>query len=125
MRILFLAADAFGGHGGVAKFNRDFLRALCSYPEVTKVAAVPHRMPHLPEPLPQKLTYVVSGLHSKFLYFKTLSKLWRKNNQFDIIFCAHIHLLSLAYLLKLSFNSKLILMLHGVDAWQGAALCLM
>ncbi len=118
MRILFLASDAFGGHGGIAKFNRDFLRALCSYPEVTEVVAIPRRMPHLPEPLPQKLTYVVSGLNSKFLYFKTLSKLWRTNNQFDIIFCGHIHLLPLAYLLKLSFNSKLILMLHGVDAWQ-------
>jgi hypothetical protein len=78
MRILFLAADAFGGHGGIAKFNRDFLRALCSYPEVTKVAAVPHRMPHLPEPLSQKLTYVVSGLHSKFLVFQNFIKVVEK-----------------------------------------------
>lgn len=118
MRILFLASDAFGGHGGIAKFNRDFLRALCSYPDITEVVAVPRRMPRQPEPLPQKLTYVVSGLNSKFFYFKTILKLLGKKNQFDIIFCAHVHLLPLAYLFKLPFNSKLILMLHGVDAWQ-------
>ena len=49
MRILFLAADAFGGVGGIAKYNRDFLRALCAAPEVSEVVAVPRRMPLAPE----------------------------------------------------------------------------
>ncbi len=29
-RILVLLTDAFGGHGGIAKFNRDLLNALCA-----------------------------------------------------------------------------------------------
>src|ERR1019366_5792170 len=32
-RALVLLSDAFGGKGGIAKFNRDFLSALCSMPE--------------------------------------------------------------------------------------------
>jgi len=32
MRVLALVHDAFGGHGGIAKFNRDLLSALCTYP---------------------------------------------------------------------------------------------
>jgi phosphatidylinositol alpha-1,6-mannosyltransferase len=118
MRILFLATDAFGGYGGIAKFNRDFLRALCNASEVTEVLAVPRRMPHPPEPLPPKLTYIVSGLDNKLLYVKTLLNLWKKYRKIDIIYCAHIHLLSVAYLLKLFFNAKIVLILHGVDAWQ-------
>ena len=41
MRILVLATDAFGGQGGIAKYNRDLLGALCAYPGVTEVVAVP------------------------------------------------------------------------------------
>jgi phosphatidylinositol alpha-1,6-mannosyltransferase len=118
MRILFLATDAYGGHGGIAKFNRDFLRALCSYPEVTEVVAVPRRMAYPPEPLPPNLIFITSGLNNKFLYTNELFRIWRKYRQFDLIYCAHINLLTPAYLLKLLCHCGLVLMLHGIDAWQ-------
>jgi phosphatidylinositol alpha-1,6-mannosyltransferase len=118
MRILCLLTDAFGGQGGIAKFNRDFLTAMGSNPDLTEVVAVPRRMPYLPEPLPQKLTYIVSGLNSKWLYIKTLLSLWKTNHHFDAIFCAHINLLSIAYIFKLLYRAKLILAIHGIDAWQ-------
>ncbi len=118
MRILCLLTDAFGGQGGIAKFNRDFLRALGSNPDIAEIVAVPRRMPYPPEPLPQKLTHIVTGLNSKWLYIKTLLSLWRGNHHFDVIFCAHIHLLSIAYLFKLLYKAKLILAIHGIDAWQ-------
>jgi phosphatidylinositol alpha-1,6-mannosyltransferase len=118
MRILCLATEAFGGQGGIAKFNRDFLRAMGSNPDIAEIVAVPRRMPHLPEPLPQKLTYIISGLNSKWLYIKTLLRLWRANHHFDIVFCAHINLLSIAYVFKFLYRAKLILAIHGIDAWQ-------
>ena len=62
MRVLFLSMEAFGGLGGIAKYNRDFLRALCSAPEVSEVVAVPRRMSLSPESLPPKLTYITGGL---------------------------------------------------------------
>ena len=113
-----MTTDAFGGYGGIAKFNRDFLRSLCNNPDVTEVLAVPRRMPHPPEPLPPKLTYIVSGLNNKLSYVETLLSLCKKYRRIDIIYCAHIHLLSVAYLLKLFFNAKILLILHGVDAWH-------
>jgi phosphatidyl-myo-inositol dimannoside synthase len=118
MRILCLLTDAFGGQGGIAKFNRDFLRAMCLNPDITEIVAVPRRMAYPPEPLPQKLTHIVSGLNSKWLYIKTLLSLWRANYHFDIIICAHIHLLSIAYVVKLLYKAKLVLAIHGIDAWQ-------
>ncbi len=61
MRILALVSDAFGGHGGIAKFNRDLLQALCAYPGVTEVVALTRRQPLPLEPLPPNLTYITTA----------------------------------------------------------------
>ena len=57
MRVLVLAMDAFGGHGGMAQFNRHFLRALCAHSACSEVVAVPRVVSHPVEALPAKLTY--------------------------------------------------------------------
>ena len=40
-RILALATDAFGGHGGIAQYNRDFLSALSRCEGVEQVFVLP------------------------------------------------------------------------------------
>ncbi|HET9471843.1 MAG TPA: asparagine synthase C-terminal domain-containing protein, partial [Usitatibacter sp.] len=55
LRFLVLASDAYGGNGGIAKFNRDLLGALCAMPECERVVAVPRLVPAPPGPLPGKL----------------------------------------------------------------------
>jgi phosphatidyl-myo-inositol dimannoside synthase len=59
MRVLALVPDAFGGHGGIAKYNRDLLRALCAYPTCSEVVVHPPQMPmwDAAEPLLARLTY--------------------------------------------------------------------
>jgi hypothetical protein len=39
-----LLTDAFGGFGGIAKFNRDFLRAVAGSPNVSGVVAIPRTL---------------------------------------------------------------------------------
>jgi phosphatidylinositol alpha-1,6-mannosyltransferase len=118
MRILFLAMDAFGGLGGIAKYNRDFLRALASAPVVTEIVAVPRRMPLPPEPLPSKLTFLTGGLSGKLSYISTVIRLLRKNSKFDLVCCGHIKLLPLAFLAKMISGSPLLLMIYGIDVWN-------
>lgn len=118
MRILALVTDAFGGYGGIAKFNRDLLTALCAYPECEEVVAVPRLMPNPPEPMPDKLTYAIGGLGGKVRYITTVLKTVIKENKFDLIICGHINLLGIACLAKAKFNVPLILVIHGIDAWQ-------
>jgi len=60
IKILALIPDGFGGRGGIAKFNRDFLTALCTHPQCTEVVAIPRRIVDKIESLPHKLTYVTS-----------------------------------------------------------------
>ncbi len=58
MRVLVLITDAFGSHGGIAKFNRDLLTALCAHPDCMEVIAIPRFLPNSTESLPSGLTYV-------------------------------------------------------------------
>lgn len=118
MRLLVLVSDAFGGFGGIAKYNRDLLRTLCAYPGVTEVVAVPRRAPLTPGSLPPKLTYVTSGLNSKFRYFLTVWRCLVSPGNYDIICCTHLRLLPLAFLARWKFGAPLALFIYGIDAWQ-------
>jgi len=117
MRALFLTMEAFGGIGGIAKYNRDFLRALGSAPGVSEVVAVPRLMPLTPQPMPPKLTYVTEALHGRVSYIKNVLRLLKGRSGFDLIICGHIKLLPMAILAKLKTRANLILIIYGVDAW--------
>src|SRR5688572_28383042 len=41
MRVLLLCTDAYGGHGGIALYNRDLAEALAAHPDVEEVIVVP------------------------------------------------------------------------------------
>jgi glycosyltransferase involved in cell wall biosynthesis len=117
MRILFLASDAFGGIGGIAKYNRDFLRALSAAPEVDEIVAVPRRMPRPPEKFPPKLTYLTGGLANQLAYVMAIIRLLLQDAKFDLVICGHIKLLPLAFWAKLITRAPLLLTIYGIDAW--------
>ncbi|MBI4353359.1 MAG: glycosyltransferase family 4 protein [Candidatus Omnitrophica bacterium] len=119
MRILALLTDAFGGSGGIAKYNRDFLSALCRYPSCDEVVAIPRLAPNKVQALPDKLNYIPDGLGGKARYAGAVLKTVLGNPKFDLVICGHLHLLWLAQLLRASFiRSPLFLLLYGVDAWK-------
>ena len=73
-RILVLLTDAFGGHGGIALYNRDVLRALCEDPDTAEVVALP-RLARLPlSGLPDKLTFDLSALGGTMAYLRALGR---------------------------------------------------
>jgi glycosyltransferase involved in cell wall biosynthesis len=102
----------------MAKFNRDFLTALCAHPGCDSVTAFPRLMPDAPGPLPDKLTYVTEGLRGKVRYVQSLAKRAFGRPKADLLFCGHIHLLPLARLLQLKDRAPLALIVHGIEAWQ-------
>lgn len=118
LRVLVLVTDAFGGRGGIAQFNRDFLKALCHYPLCGEVVALPRVIQDPPGPIPQKLRYVTSGVNNKLKYLITLLQTVVRNPRFDLIICGHIHLLPLAFLMRLFIKAPVLLIIYGVDAWR-------
>jgi len=118
MRLLVLITDAFGGNGGIALYNKDLLTALCNLPNCEKIIAIPRMVNQDPEPIPEKLIYLIKGKGSKFNYLKTILHVIRKDIKFDLMICAHINLLPIAYLLKIYLKIPIILELYGIEAWK-------
>jgi glycosyltransferase involved in cell wall biosynthesis len=118
MRILVLVTDAFGGHGGIAKFNRDLLQALCSHPGITEVVAIPRLQSEATGNLPAKLKYVTGGLNSKIRFALTTLQTVLRDSAFNLVLCGHINLLPIAFLARLRTRAPIALVIHGIDAWQ-------
>jgi glycosyltransferase involved in cell wall biosynthesis len=116
MRILLLTPDAFGGHGGIAQYNRDLLTALSAISDVEEIVAVPRFAPLHVGTLPPKLTHHVEGLGGKIRYTWAVFKVLRR--RFDLVICGHINLLSLAWLASVRARVPLVLLVYGIDVWQ-------
>jgi len=118
IRVLVLLTDGFGGIGGIAKFNRDFLSALDIDETISEVVAYPRLMPVNPEKIPPKINYNTSGLGSKAKYiFSVWSSLLFKRN-YDLVICGHINLIPVALMAKVATGAPLLLLMHGIDVWK-------
>jgi asparagine synthase (glutamine-hydrolysing) len=122
---LVLLSDGFGGFGGIAKFNRDFLSALCSDTKIARVFALPRLMPHEPGVLPSKLVHVTGALGGKRNYMRAVLRTARQlraappsGASAPLIFCGHINLLPAAFLAQRICGGTIHLIIHGIDAWQ-------
>ena len=118
MRILVLLHDAFGGRGGIAKFNRDLLTALASHPGVADVVALPRVIVEAIGPLPDKLDYRAYAAGGKAAFLAAELAALATPRWFDLVVCGHLRLLPLVQLLELRGRAPLGLVLHGVDAWE-------
>lgn len=119
LRMLMLLTDGFGGRGGIAKFNRDFLQALDGCGLVERVQALPRKIPNpIDEPIPEIVVYDRKAASGKAAFvLRVAAHAWR-DRETDLLVCGHIHLLPLAWLLARLRGARLALIVHGVEAWQ-------
>ena len=118
MRLLALVSDAFGGRGGIAKFNRDMLGVLCSHPAVDEVVAIPRVMPEPSGALPEQLVYRTDAVGGKVAFARTVLQCAVARGGFDAVVCGHVNLLPLASVAARRSGAPLLLVAHGIDAWQ-------
>jgi phosphatidylinositol alpha-1,6-mannosyltransferase len=110
--MLALVPDAFGGRGGIAQYNRDFLAALSESSSISVLVrnapdrvALPAGIVQMP-PQPNRIAYALSALKMVL------------QRRFDVIFCGHLHMAPLAWLLAILSRAKLIVQMHGVECWS-------
>jgi glycosyltransferase involved in cell wall biosynthesis len=115
-RILLLTTDAYGGHGGIALYNRDIAQALAEITEVEEIAVIPRNMPLPSESIPDKVRFLQQAAGSKARYIQLAMSEARQH--FDLVICGHINLLPLAVLLNAYVRAPLALMVYGIDVWQ-------
>lgn len=119
MRIVTLLTDAYGGIGGIAKFNRDLLAALADLPECREILAYPRLVQREPEAIPPKVEYRFDAARGKGAYVAAvlglMARVWEP---VDLVICGHVNLLPLAWPLARLKRCPLLLIVHGIEVWS-------
>ena len=115
LAVLALVTDAFGGRGGIAQYNRDFLTALAETCGLRPITVVPRHAPdHVVTPMgiqqmpppPSRIVYVLTALVVAF------------TRKVDVVFCGHLYLSPLAAVIALLKRARLVIQTHGIEAWS-------
>jgi phosphatidyl-myo-inositol dimannoside synthase len=114
LRCLALVTDAFGGRGGIAQYNRDFLTALASPPLAAGVEVLPRHAPDVPE-LPPGV--VQAAARRGRLRYSAAAVLAACRGRPGIVFCGHLHMAPLAAAVARLAGARLIVQTHGVEVW--------
>jgi phosphatidylinositol alpha-1,6-mannosyltransferase len=112
--MLALVTDAFGGRGGIAQYNRDFLGALAESCAVSSITVLPRQAPDL-FVLPEKIEQTPARpgwIGYSFAVLRIV--LFRP---VDLVFCGHLFMAPLAALITQLKGAKLIVQAHGIEAW--------
>ena len=112
--MLALVTDAYGGRGGIAQYNRDFLSTAIRCRAVSSITILPR---HAPDPAsppaaiqqlrprPGRVAYTLAALKAAF------------SQSIDIVFCGHLYLAPLAMSIARRAKATLIVQMHGIEAW--------
>ncbi|MCP4309319.1 MAG: glycosyltransferase family 4 protein [bacterium] len=119
MKVLALVTDAYGGYGGIAQYNRDFLEAVARMEAVQQVVVLPRLAPETVEGLPLK-TSQREAIHGRVSY--GVRALWTAlREKPDVVFNGHLYHGPLAHRVARLSHAKLVSQLHGSEIWGGVS----
>jgi phosphatidylinositol alpha-1,6-mannosyltransferase len=119
VRCLALVGDAFGGRGGIAQYNRDFFSALAESSLISSITILPRRAPDsivLPPGISQAAAHIGRIAYVQSVLRSTLGR------PVDMVFCGHLYMAPLAALVARCHRAKLIIQMHGIEAWSRQSL---
>jgi phosphatidylinositol alpha-1,6-mannosyltransferase len=119
LRVLALVTEAFGGRGGIAQYNRDFISALARCDRVGDVIVLPRFSARAVSTLPAGVRQL-PPVESKIVY--SLSALWTAitHQPIDLVFCGHVRMAPLAAGIARVLNVPLWLQVHGIEIFWRA-----
>jgi phosphatidyl-myo-inositol dimannoside synthase len=117
MRVLALVTDAFGGHGGIAQYNRDFLSALARCDRVGDVIVLPRLSATSVDALPDGVRQL-RAVENRLAY--SAAALWTAINYqpIDLVFCGHLFMAPLAAVIARVLKVPLWVQVHGIEVWR-------
>lgn len=117
MRVLALVTEAFGGRGGIARYNRSLLRAVASHPEVERVLALPRIVRDRGEPVPAGIESRDRAAGGKARYGVELARTLVGDRGWGLVLCGHLNLLPFGRAAARASKAPLWVPLHGIEAW--------
>src|SRR5665213_3674302 len=112
--VLALVTDAFGGRGGIAQYNRDFLGALAALDRVSSIDILPRHAPD--RAVPPAGIRQAPPRFARFPY-AIRAFLTALTDRPDIVFCGHLYMAPLAWIVARSVGARLVIQTHGVEVW--------
>jgi phosphatidylinositol alpha-1,6-mannosyltransferase len=113
-RWLALVTDAFGGRGGIAQYNRDFLSAVAECEAVSSMIVIPR---HAPDQVVTPTGLRQAPPRAGRISYTFMTLLIAIYEPIDVVFCGHLYMAHLAAVIARLKHSKLIIQMHGTDAW--------
>lgn len=117
MRVLALVTDAFGGYGGIAQYNRDFLTALSRAPYIGDIQVLPRN--GAPEDVPEKVRQH-SARSGRLAYARAAVVTARKLRP-DAIICGHLYHGPVAASIARALDVPMVSQLYGTEVWTSIA----
>jgi len=117
LRVLALVTDGFGGHGGVAQYNRDFLSSLAACDGIGEVIVLPRVSAFAPGGLPSNVRQLLP-VQGRLAYSLAALRAAQALRRIDIVFCGHLFMAPLAAAIAKLLRAKLWVQVHGIEAWQ-------
>ena len=117
LRVLALVTDAFGGHGGIAQYNRDFLSALARCDRVGDVMVLPRSGARSVGPMPSGVQQL-HAVENRLAYSVATLRTAIKHQPIDLVFCGHLRMAPLAAVIARALRVPLWVQVHGVEAWR-------
>lgn len=110
-----LVTEAYGGYGGIAQYNKDFVNGICEA-DTCAVQILARLQARSKGMLPKKAT------QSNPLFFRTLYsarafyKGWKDRP--DLIFCGHLYMAPMAMVIAQTLGVPFAVQLHGTEIWK-------
>lgn len=117
MRVLAFVTEAFGGFGGIAKYNQDFLTALADHPNCEEIVVMPRLVREANVHAPQRIRVVGEAANKKWRYLLGWLRAIVAGPTCNLVVCGHLNLLPLALVASRRWRVPLVLLIYGIDAW--------
>lgn len=115
MKILCLANDAFGGHGGIGQACCDVISAMADLGSVERIDVLTRRGKASPAELPA-IVHQRPALESRTSFIAAALQCVRHKP--DVVFCSHLYLSPLAATVASLSDARLVIHLHGIEIWS-------
>jgi phosphatidylinositol alpha-1,6-mannosyltransferase len=115
LSMLALVTDAYGGRGGIAQYNRDFLSALVEVGAASSILVLPR---NAPDPVAPPSGINQATPRSSRLGYSVAALCAGLRHRVDVVFCGHLHMAPLAALIARLKRAKLIIQAYGIEAWS-------
>jgi phosphatidyl-myo-inositol dimannoside synthase len=115
LRVLALVTDGFGGHGGIAQYNRDFLSSLAACDKIGDILVLPRVGATSSDPVPSGVRQL-PAVQGRLAYAVAALKAARAHRS-QVVFCGHLFMAPLATVIAKLLHARLWIQVHGIEAW--------